>query len=192
MTSPTFDIVKTLTELPGPTGHEAAVQTWIEERWRGFASEVQRTRVNNILAKVGGSGEKLVLLAHADEICYIVKSITDDGFVLFGPYYGDTAGRPQKGIIPLSQPAAIVTSTGIVEGVFATASGHVLSPTVRNEFKYEWNDWFIELGCGSREEVEKLGVHIGCKIIWNPPTRRIGANLITGKAMDDRVALAIA
>jgi endoglucanase len=190
--SETFSIVKTLTELPGPVGNEGAVQDWIEARWRGFGAEVQRTKVNNVLGRVGGNGEKLVLLAHADEICYVVKSITDDGFVHFGPYYGDTAGRPQKGIIPLSQPAAIITSTGIVEGVFATPSGHVLSPTVRNEFKYEWSDWFIELGCGSREEVEQLGVHIGCKIIWNPTTRRIGANLITGKAMDDRVALAIA
>lgn len=190
--SDTFSIVKALTELPGPVGNEGAVQDWVETRWRGFGADVQRTKVNNVLARVGGSGEKLVLLAHADEICYVVKSISDDGFVHFGPYYGDTAGRPQRGMIPLSQPAAIVTSTGIVEGVFATASGHVLSPTVRTEFKFEWNDWFIELGCSSREEVELLGVHIGCKIIWNPTTRRVGANLITGKAMDDRVALAIA
>jgi len=190
--SNTFSIVKTLTELPGPIGNERAVQDWIEERWQEFAADVRRTRVNNVLARVGGEGEKLVLVAHADEICYVVKSITDDGFVHFGPYYGDTIGRPQRTMMPLNQPAAIVTDAGIVEGVFATPSGHVLNPTVRTEFKFEWNDWFVELGCRSREEVETLGVHIGCKILWNPPTRRIGSSLITGKAMDDRAALAIA
>lgn len=188
----TFDLVKQLTELPGPTGNEAVVQDWIADRWQRFAQDVRRTRVDNVLARVGGTGEKLVLLAHADEICYIVKSITDDGFVHLGPFYPDSAGRPQRGVMPIGHPAAIVTDGGLVEGVFATPSGHVLSPTIRSEFKFEWNEWFVELGCSSKEEVEELGVHIGCKIIWNPPTRRIGKHLITGKAMDDRVALAIA
>jgi tetrahedral aminopeptidase len=39
--------------------------------------------------------------------------------------------------------------------------------------------------------VEALGIAPGARVIWNPETRRIGSN-ITGKAMDDRAALAIA
>ncbi len=69
-----FDLVKTLTELPGPVGHEDAVQDWIVDRWGGFAQEVRRTRVDNVLARVGGSGKRLVIMAHADEICFMVKS----------------------------------------------------------------------------------------------------------------------
>src|SRR5215213_2713711 len=61
----TFDLVKTLTELPGPTGHEDAVQAWIETRWGSFCSEVRRTRVGNVLARVGGEGERCLFLAHA-------------------------------------------------------------------------------------------------------------------------------
>lgn len=187
-----FPLVRTLTELPGPVGNETIVQDWIEGRWGTFSTDLRRTRVDNIVARVGGEGEKLLLLAHADEICYVVKSITDDGFVHFGPYHADTAGRPQRGMMPLNQPAAIVTDMGIVEGYFATASGHVVSPTIRGDFKFEWNEWWVELGLSSRQEVEDLGVHIGCKIIWNPKTRRLGPHAIVGKAMDDRVALAIA
>jgi putative aminopeptidase FrvX len=51
-----FELVKELTELPGPTGHEDAVQDWIERRWSGFGQDVRRTRVNNILARIGGTG----------------------------------------------------------------------------------------------------------------------------------------
>jgi endoglucanase len=187
-----FSLIKTLTELPGPVGKEEVVQDWIEARWRTFASEVRRTKVDNVLARIGGSGERLLLLAHADEINYVVRSITDDGFVSIWPYHRDMAGRPQKTMMPLYQPALIVTANGYVEGVFATASGHVLSQAVRSDFKYEWNDWWIELGLSSKAEVEALGIHPGCKVIWNPPTRRIGPHAITGKAMDDRAALAIA
>ena len=51
-----FALVKELTELPGPTGHEDAVQDWIADRWSSFAHEVRRTRVDNVLARIGGSG----------------------------------------------------------------------------------------------------------------------------------------
>ena len=45
----TFGQIWTLTELPGPTGHEDAVQDWVFDRWRQSAQEVRRSRVNNFL-----------------------------------------------------------------------------------------------------------------------------------------------
>jgi hypothetical protein len=89
-----FELVKELTELPGPTGHEDAVQDWVEGRWSKFAQDVRRTRVNNILARVAGTGRRLLLVAHADEICLMVKSVTEEGFLHLWPYYSDQLGRP--------------------------------------------------------------------------------------------------
>ena len=57
---------------------------------------------------------------------------------------------------------------------------------------YEWNDWFIDIGVASRAEAESLGVYPGARVIWDPPVRRLRGSRITGKAMDDRAALAIA
>lgn len=186
-----FDVIQVLTELPGPVGFEDAVQDWIEDRWQGF-SEVRRTRVNNVLAKVGGSGQKLMFMAHADEICFMVKSISDEGFLHIWPYYGDTRGFPPKWVMPLNQEALVVTGSGTVDGIFATASGHVVGGRDKTDKGWDWNDWFIDLGLSSRTDVEALGIHAGCRVIWNPKTRRLGEHLITGKAMDDRAALAIA
>jgi tetrahedral aminopeptidase len=186
-----FGIVKTLCELPGPVGIEDAVQNWIADRWATFSQEVQRTRVNNVLAKVGGSGKRLLLMGHADEICYMVKSVTDDGFLHIWPYYGDTRGYPPRWMIPLNQPALVVTSQGTVEGVIATASGHVVGRD-KADAKFDWNDWFVDIGAKSKTEVEAKGIHAGCRVIWNPPVRRLGESHFVGKAMDDRAALAIA
>lgn len=186
-----FDLVKRLCELPGPIGHEDAVQDWIAERWSGFA-HVQRTRVNNVLANVGGEGPILLLMAHADEIAFMVKSITDDGFLHIWPYHADQRGYPPRWVMPLNQPALVVTPTGTVDGVFATASGHVVGGRDKPEARWNWNDWFIDLGLERREQVEELGIYPGCRVIWNPPVRRFGQTRVTGKAMDDRAALAIA
>ena len=187
-----FGLVKTLTELPGPTGQEGIVQEWIAARWGRFAQETQRTSVDNVLAKVGGSGPRLLLLAHADEVCLLVKSIHDDGFLHLWPYYADTLGKPPGWFIPINQAALILADPGMIEGVIATASGHVVGGQRGKKEGFEWNDWFVDAGFSSRAEAEAAGIHPGCRVIWNPPTRRLGRSRIVGKAMDDRVALAIA
>jgi endoglucanase len=185
-----FELVKELSELPGPTGHEDVVQDWLVERWGAFSRDVRRTRVDNVLAYVGGTGPRLALVAHADELSLLVKSVSDDGFLHLWPY-DDTLGRPPRWFMPLNQPALVVTSCGNYPGVFATASGHVVGGRASQNEHFEWNDWFVDLGIRGRKEVEDLGIGPGARVIWNPETRRIGGN-ITGKAMDDRAAAAIA
>jgi endoglucanase len=93
--------------------------------------------------------------------------------------------------MPINQSALVVTSKGNFPGVFATASGHVVGGRNSQKDHFEWNDWFIDLGVRHRAEVDEMGIGPGARVIWNPETRRIGCN-ITGKAMDDRAAAAIA
>jgi tetrahedral aminopeptidase len=186
-----FGLIRTLTELPGPVGHEDAVQDWLQDRWQSAGFDVRRTRVGNLLARVGGSGPKLLLFGHADELCLVVKSVTDDGFLHLWYYGANPDGYPPKWFMPLYQPALVVTSEDTVEGVFAKASGHVTGGKMRDKERTDWQDWFVDVGARSREEVEQLGIHPGARVLWNPPTRRVGKNIV-GKAMDDRVALIIA
>src|SRR5262249_1699094 len=120
-----FSLVKELSELVGPTGHEDPVQDWLTARWVTFA-EVERTRVGNLLARVGGTGPRLVLVGHAAEICLMVKSVTDEGFLHLWPYYSDQLGRPPRWFTPINQPALVITTRDRVPGVFATVSGHVV------------------------------------------------------------------
>ena len=60
----TFDLIKTLCEIPGPVGHEDRVQDWIADHWSGFAQETRRTRVDNVISKIGGAGKRLAIMGH--------------------------------------------------------------------------------------------------------------------------------
>ena len=173
-----FSLVKTLSELPGPVGHEDAVQDWIAADWSRFAEDVRRTNVNNILARVGGSGPRLLIMGHADEICLMVKSVDENGFLRIWPFYGDQLGHVPRWFVPFNQPALVLTDGEHVAGVIATASGHVVGGRSSQKEKLEWNDLFVDIGVGSREEAESLGIHPGCRVIWNPETRRLGADHI--------------
>jgi putative aminopeptidase FrvX len=48
----------------------------------------------------------------------------------------------------------------------------------------------LDIGAANRTEALGRGERVGDRVIWNPPTRRMG-DLVYGKALDDRVHLAI-
>jgi tetrahedral aminopeptidase len=183
-----FETLKTLMEIPGPTGREHRVMDWLRSAWADHSERVWSSKVGNLLAHVGGSGPKLLIQGHADELSFMVKSIDPDGFIWLSSGQAP-AGIPGKRF-PVGQPALVVGRRALVEGLFAAASGHILTLAQRERDKIDWDDVFVDVGASSRDEALQMGVHIGASVIWNPPVRRLGTR-IYGKAIDDRVALAL-
>jgi tetrahedral aminopeptidase len=184
----TYQTLKTLMEIPGPTGREQRVMDWLREAWQDKTQRVWSSKVGNLLAHVGGNGPKLLIQGHADELSFMVKSIDDDGFLWLSSGQSP-AGIPGKRY-PVGQPALVVGRDTLVEGLFAAVSGHILTAQQRERDKVDWDDVFVDIGAASRDEALAMGVHIGAGVIWNPPVRRLG-NRVYGKAIDDRVALAL-
>lgn len=183
------DDVVALTEMIGPTGHEDPVQDVLEARWKAAGCATHRSRVGNLFAHVGGRGPKLLLAAHADEICLRVKSITDDGHLRLTAGTGGIETNPPNATY-LAQPCVVVTPDGPVEGVVGAATGHVMNRAQREDRRLDWRDLFLDVGARSADEVRARGVHVGAPVVFKTATRAVGRNLV-GKAMDDRAALAI-
>lgn len=74
-----FDLIKEYTEIPGPVGHEELVAARMVNDWTPLCERVWQNKIGNVFAKVGGSGPKLLITAHLDEINLLVKSITEEG-----------------------------------------------------------------------------------------------------------------
>ena len=137
----------------------------------------------------GGRGPKLLIAAHADEICLRVKSITEDGHLRLTAGAGGSETNPPNATY-LAQPCVVVTPEGHVDGVVGAATGHVMNRSQREDRRLGWADLFLDVGARSAEEARGWGVHVGAPVVFKTPTRRVGGNLV-GKAMDDRAALAI-
>src|SRR5947209_16180059 len=126
-----FELLKTLCELPGPGGDEAPVQNYLQEHWHERVEAIRLTRVGNLVAHVGGRGPRLLVAAHADEIAFAVKHISDDGFLWITTGQRDVEQRPSMRsgyFLPLGLPALVLTAEGQLEGLFATITGHILTP----------------------------------------------------------------
>src|SRR5205823_5042383 len=70
-----FELIKQLCELTGPSAQEGPVLDLVEGLWREVGARTERTRTGNLLGRVGERGPKVLLLAHADELCYLVRAI---------------------------------------------------------------------------------------------------------------------
>ncbi len=188
-----FETLKMYCEIPGPGSREERVHTRALERWQPHARETWRSPVGNAYAHIGGDGPKMLLLGHGDEIGFALKYISEDGFLYFTTGQRELRGHPEwRGMysMPTGQPALIVGRDVLVEGVFASLTGHILSTEQRDKHTLDWNDLFVDAFFSSRDEALAAGVHIGDRIIWNPQTRAHG-KIYTGKAMDNRVSLAL-
>src|SRR5690606_18520529 len=46
---------------------------------------------------------------------------------------------------------------------------------------------FIDCGCSSKEEVEKLGIHVGCVITFEDEIFKLNDRYWVGRALDNRI-----
>lgn len=188
-----FETLRTMCELPGPGGREDIVHNWLLQRWGSRLSNARITPVGNLIGRVGGMGPRLMLVGHGDEIGFAVKHISEDGFLFLATNQREGNGKPDfRGsyFLPLGQRALVVSRNTFTEGVFATLTGHILTTEQRQKLALDWNDFWVDVFLGSRRDVLDAGINVGDRVIWNPETRQHG-KLYTGKAMDNRVALAI-
>jgi tetrahedral aminopeptidase len=183
-----YELLKKYSEIPGPVGYEGRVQKQFIKDLKPLVKTVELTNTGNVLAHIPGKGKKVVIFGHADEICYYVRHVTDDGFLkIFG-----MTGRMDKLGFPytcVGQKALVLGDIADARGVLATKSGHLLTETERAK-PIEYTDIFVDVGATNKKEVDDLGIRLGSPIIWNPSLERLG-DKVFGKAMDDRLSHAI-
>lgn len=184
-----FDLIKQLSELSGPSSQEGPVLAVVERRWREAGAEITRTRTGSVLGRFGGQGPKVLLLAHADELCYLVRSIDPRGYLWLanGQAWSRTIGI--RSWFTIGQRVRVLSRTGEIPGVIASVTGHVAALRLPEPKELDWDDLWVDTGL-SAEELRTRGVSPGTRIIWDAPCVQLGAQVV-GKALDDRAGVAV-
>ena len=129
----TADLLKELTEACGVPGHEAEVRAVVQRHLQPFG-RLTRDQVGSLICELTGGVERprIMLVGHMDEIGFMVRHITPDGFLRFLPLGG------WSDQVLLGQRVAVQTTRGKILGVIGAkpprgvpAMEAALSPRIR-------------------------------------------------------------
>ncbi len=163
-----------------PTGFEAEGQ----KIWMDYLKPYVDTFITDTYGTAVGvvnpdAPFKVIIEGHADEISWYVNYITDDGLI-----YVIRNGGSDHMIAP-SKRVNIHTKNGIVKGVFGWPAIHTRNRGKEETPKIE--NIFIDCGCETKEEIEKLGVHVGCVITYPDEFMTLNENKFVCRAIDNRL-----
>ena len=162
-----------------PTGFESAGQKLWLDYITPYIDEYFTDTYGSVVGVINPKAKyKVVIEAHADEISWFVHYITDDGFI-----YLRRNGGSDHQIAP-SKRVNIHTEKGIVKAVFGWPAIHTRKG---KEETPKTDNIFLDCGCESKKEVEKLGVHVGCVITYEDEFMILNKKNYVGRALDNRM-----
>ena len=183
----TLDFLKNLVEAHGAPGFEGDVVPVMERYLKGVG-KFSRDNLGSFLCEKGGAaGPRVMMMGHLDEVAFMVKSVTKDGFVKFLPLGG------WWGHVVLGQRLIVKTRKGDVIGVVGSKPPHELREDDRKKV-IEIKDMFIDVGAASGWDVKKqLDIRPGDPIIPDSHfTVMANPDLLLAKAWDNRIGCALA
>jgi endoglucanase len=179
-------LLKELTEAHGVPGYEAPVRAVVKNYFSKLG-DVSQDKLGSVICRKNGTKEKpaVMLAGHMDEIGFMVKHITEEGFIKFLPLGG------WFDQVLLGQRVIIKTQKGDVVGLIGAKPPHLLSPEDRKKV-IEKSEMYIDIGASSKAEVEEAGVRQGDPVIPRADFVVLAnGKTYLSKAFDDRVGVAL-
>lgn len=168
------ELLKKLTEAYGPSGNEEIIRDVIRHEIEGFVDEVRVDTLGNLIAVRRGSGKKVMLAAHMDQIGFMVTHIDDNGFLRFTRVGGvSIRDSIRRRVIFKNGVTGVVSYEEEIEDI--------------KDIKFE--KMYIDIGAFSREQAESM-VSIGDVAVYHSAFSENCGRYI-GKAMDNRAGCAL-
>ena len=180
-----MDIKKILSEAMstlGVSGQEACVAQYFAEQFKPYVDEVTVDSMFNVIAHKKGTGPKVMICAHLDEIALMVNHIEDDGCVRFA-----SVGGVDPRILPGSR-VWVHGKDGKLFGTIGALPPHLMSAEDRTN-NYKMDKLHVDLGMSAEKVREQ--VCIGDLITFNTPFTELANGQVAAKSLDDRACVAI-
>lgn len=180
-------LLQEMTDAHGVSGFEEEALNVMKKHIVG-ADEISYDKLGSLIAMKKGSSDRprVMMAGHIDEIGFLVKEITSEGFIKFLPLGG------WWGHVALAQRVIIKTSKGDVPGIIGSKPPHILSDEEKKKV-LDLKDMFIDVGVCEGFDVKSLGIRPGNPIVPDSKFQVMGnPDLYMNKAFDNRFGAAVA
>jgi putative aminopeptidase FrvX len=182
----TAKLMEELTNAMGPSGFEGPVRDILVRELRGAGAEVTTDGIGSVIGVIRGAAAepKIMLVAHMDEVGLMVRHITSDGYVKVQTL----GGFVERALA--DKRWTILTHKGPIHALSGLKSAHLTAPDEARTVP-PIREIFLDVGAGSKEEAEDLGIRPGDPIApWSPFTV-LSNGRYAAKAFDDRIGCAM-
>jgi putative aminopeptidase FrvX len=173
------ELLKKLVEAIGVSGFEEGVRKNIRELIPGdVESEVDS--IGNLIASIGSGKPHIILIAHMDELGFLVSSIEENGYVRLRKV-GSFDDRYLPGKV-----FQIHTSEGAVEGVIGLTPPHLTVDPETVKKVLQSHELYLDVGSRSKDETSDLGVKLLDPVTVKKEFRVINEDYFCCRSIDDR------
>jgi endoglucanase len=144
----TEKLLQELTDAHGVPGHESEIRAVIH-RYVDALGAVSQDKIGSVIclqSRQGQGGPRVMLAGHMDEIGFMVRHITDEGFLKFLPLGG------WFDQVLLGQRVVVKTHQGDVLGVIGSRPPHLIPADERNKV-VEKKTMYIDIGATSKKDL---------------------------------------
>ncbi|MBZ9684869.1 M42 family metallopeptidase [Clostridium estertheticum] len=175
-------LLEKLSNAAGPSGFEGEVREIIKGEIVNYVDEIKVDVMGNVIAHKKGSGIKVLIDAHMDEVGFIITGYNDDGTLRFESLGGI------NGKVILSK--VVLIGKNKITGVIGFKPIHLQNAEERKK-NVKASLCCIDIGSSSKEETKKI-IKLGEFVVFNMVYGEFGDGLVKGKAFDDRMGCAVA
>ena len=164
-----------------PTGFESSGQKLWLKYLEPFIDEWSLDNYGTAYGTINPGQEfRVVIEAHADEISWFVNYISDKGIISVVRNGGSDH------MIAPSKRVNIHTKKGIIEGAFGWPAIH-LRKTKDSSKVPSVQNIFVDVGVKDKEEVLKMGIHVGCVITFQDDLVYLNDRFYSGRSLDNKI-----
>ncbi|MFW9830846.1 MAG: M42 family metallopeptidase [Candidatus Thorarchaeota archaeon] len=168
----------------GVSGFETHIREAIHESASKYC-KLETDALGNLFASIGSGDPHILLIAHMDELGFVVTHIEENGCIRFRKI-----GGIDDRLLP-SRPVIIHTQSGPVRGVIGMVPPHLMIDRSQMQRVIPWQELYIDLCTRSREETEALGIRILDPITFEKDFFILQEKYLCGRAIDDRFGCAV-
>jgi len=182
MTDETKSFFFDLLDTPSPTGFETPGQRVWADYVRPHVDALETDDYGTAWATLNGSveeGPRLMLDAHVDEIGFMVRHITDEGFIHVNRIGGSDRA------IARGLRVRVLGDDGPVTGVVGNTAIHIRD--TKNEKVPKVHELFVDVGADSKEAVHERGIRVGHPMVFDVAPTELAGSRITARAIDNRL-----
>lgn len=169
---------KLLPAAPSVSGREQGICKILKDLMKPLCDEVNTDAMGNLICRKKGSAQtprKVLLVAHMDEIGFIVNYIEENGYIRVAPIGGINAVAAANG-----------------EVTFENGVRGVIVPTrdAPEKEKLQCEHLVVDIGAADGKAAARR-VKIGDCLALTPHVRALTAYRVSGRPLDDRIGCAV-